>query len=101
MKFLIIALTSVVASSSATITRDMPFINALVMPEDYKQNSTRPDIIELQKAGLNSDCQSYSDIYNHHTVRREVRDLISLQFVKVTLALCAKYTGFLMLGQGP
>ncbi|KAG0358019.1 hypothetical protein BG005_002820 [Podila minutissima] len=100
MKYLTIALACVVASSSATTTHGLPFI-ALAMPENYKQNSTRPDIIELQKAGPNSDCQSYSDIYNHYTVRREVRDLISLQFVKVTLALCAKYTGFLMLGQGP
>ncbi|KAG0093338.1 hypothetical protein BGZ93_004492 [Podila epicladia] len=101
MKFFTIALACVVASSSATVTHDLPFINALVMPENYKQNSTRPDII-VQTAGPSSDCQSYSDIrYSHNTIQRGVRDLISVQFVKVTLALCAKYTGFLMLGQGP
>ncbi|KAG0040326.1 hypothetical protein BGZ82_003631 [Podila clonocystis] len=73
MKLLTIALACVVASSSAIVTRDLPFIKMMDMPEKYKD---------------------FQEPY-------EVRNLTSVQFVKVTIAPCAKSTGFMMIEQRP
>ena len=120
MKFLIVTLACIVAAASAEIVgRDLPFIKTLSTFDNYKDfqkpyayygvsrcefsNATKPDIKELQKiAGSRWECIVLNGTrYNHCTVKPEVRDLTSVEFVKVTASLCGKYNGFLMIEQGP
>ncbi|KAG0027766.1 hypothetical protein BGZ81_005295 [Podila clonocystis] len=120
MKFLTIALTCIVAAASADIvTRDLPFIKTLSKSKNYKDyqqpytyygvsrcefpEATQPRLKELQKiAGSRWECVAFNGTrFNHCTVKPEIRDLTSVEFVKVTTALCAKYNGFLMINQGP
>ncbi|KAF9275819.1 hypothetical protein BGZ74_003835 [Mortierella antarctica] len=121
MKFLTVALTCIVAAASADIvTRHLPFIKTLSKPYNYKDyqqpytyhgvsrcefpEGTQPNLKELQKiAGSRWECRAFNGTrFNHCTVKPEIRDLTSVEFVQVTTTLCAKYNdGLLMIQQGP
>ncbi|KAG0341401.1 hypothetical protein BG000_009205 [Podila horticola] len=120
MKFLTVALACIVAAASADIvTRDLPFIKTLSMPNNYKDyqqpytyhgvsrcefpEATQPKLKELQKiAGSRWECSAFNGTRNNFcTVKPEIHDLTSIEFAKVTTSLCAKYNGFLMIQQGP
>ncbi|KAG0040327.1 hypothetical protein BGZ82_003632 [Podila clonocystis] len=89
MKFLTVALMCIVATASADIlTRHLLFIKTLSRSQNYKD---------------------YQQPYTYYGVSRcefprvkpEIHDLTSVEFCKVTTALCANYNGFSMIDQGP
>ncbi|GJJ72420.1 hypothetical protein EMPS_04777 [Entomortierella parvispora] len=119
MKFLAAALALVAAASASIVARDLPFIKTLAEPTNYVDyqkpysvngysrcefnNGTKTNIKDFQKiAGSRWECTvGPSPRYNFCTVKSNVHDLTTVEFVKVTAALCTKYNGFLMIDQGP
>ncbi|KAF9421062.1 hypothetical protein BGZ94_008934 [Podila epigama] len=118
MKFIAI-LAATIATASAIVTRDLPFVKTLSKPKnhiDYEQphkyygvsrcefsNSTLPNIHVLQRiAGPRWECVSFGEgRYNHCSVKPHITDLTSLEFARVTTALCTRYNGFLMINMDP
>ncbi|GJJ72421.1 hypothetical protein EMPS_04778 [Entomortierella parvispora] len=119
MKFLAVTLALVAAASADIVTRDLPFLKTLASAKNYVDyqkpyvyngysrceftNSTRTNIKDFQKiAGSRWACTvGPSPRNNFCTVKPQIRDLTSVEFVRVTAALCAKHNGFLMIDQGP
>jgi len=123
MKFLAATLALVAAASASIVTRDLPFIKTLSEISNYVDyqhpysvygvsrcefnNGTKTSITEFQRiAGSRWECilggpDNTNPRYNFCTVKPNVRDLTTLEFVKVTAALCATHNGFLMIDQGP
>ena len=120
MKFLTVALACIVAAASADfVTRDVPFLKTLSVPANYKDfnkpysyhgasrcefsKATKPSIKELQKiAGSRWECTALNGTNNNFcNPKANIHDLTSVEFVKVTASLCAKYNGFLMIEQEP
>ncbi|KAF9352670.1 hypothetical protein BGX26_009554 [Mortierella sp. AD094] len=115
----IFLLGCVIASATAIVTRDLPFIKTISTPKnmiDYQKpytyyglsrcefsNHTRPSIQEFQRlAGPRWECVNFSDgRYNHCSVSPNVTDMTSIEFAKVTVALCNKYHGFLQIRMTP
>ena len=122
MKKPAVALACIAAGVSANsiIARNLPLIKTLATPQNYKDyrnpysyygvsrcefsNSTQPNINEFQKiAGSRWKCYTSNPGTrdNFCLPKAQIRDLTSVEFVKVTANLCAKYNGFLMIEQGP
>ncbi|KAF9315572.1 hypothetical protein BG003_002885 [Podila horticola] len=116
MRFLsaTVALVCVIASSTAIVTRDLPFTDPVL--DLYKDNqktysycgvsrcefpkATSPTSTRAERA-LPTTARYNGTRCNHCQPNTEVHDLTSIEFVKVTTALCSKSNGFLMIEQGP
>ncbi|KAG0000839.1 hypothetical protein BGZ80_008373 [Entomortierella chlamydospora] len=104
-----------IASATAIVTRDLPFIKTLSAPQnfiDYEKpytyygvsrcefsNSTRPNLRDFQRlAGHRWECSNGGGgAYNFCVVASTVTDMTSIEFSKVTVELCNRYNGFLQI----
>ena len=115
-----LACIAVSVSADSIISRNLPFIKTMALAKNYRDyqhpyevngfsrcefsNSTKPSIKEFQKiAGSRWECYNTNNSTrdNFCTVKTHVHDFTTVEYVKVTATLCAKYNGFLMIEQGP
>ncbi|KAF9352669.1 hypothetical protein BGX26_009553 [Mortierella sp. AD094] len=115
----IILLGCAIASATAIVTRDVPFIKTLSVPQnfiDYQKpytyygvsrcefsSSTRPSLKDFQRlVGPRWECSNANGgSSNFCTVASTVTDMTSVEFAKVTASLCSKYNGFLQIQMAP